>query len=83
MALTASPLALVTTILIFVAIFTGVEAIARRRSVSFLVSVLRLVGAVVLFVVLAFLFLDHWRIAVSVLIGVAALVLLLGNLIRG
>jgi hypothetical protein len=82
-ALTASPLALVTTILIFVAIFTGVEAIARRRFVSFLVSLLRLVGAVVLFVVLAFLFLDHWRIAVSVLIGVAALVLLLGNLIRG
>jgi hypothetical protein len=82
-ALTASRLALVTTILSFVAIFTGVEAIARRRFVSLLFGLLRLVAVVALVVVLAFLFLDHWRIAVSVLIAVAALVLLLGNLIRG
>jgi hypothetical protein len=82
-ALTASSLALVTTILVFAAVFMGMEAIARRRFVSFLANLFLFGGAVALVVVLVFLFLEHWRIAVSVLIGVAALVLLLGNLVRG
>lgn len=82
-ALTASSLALVTTILVFAAVFMGMEAIARRRFVSFLANLFLFGGAVALVVVLVFLFLEHWRIAVSVLIGVAALVLLLGNLLRG
>lgn len=82
-ALTASPLALVTTILIFAATFAGVEAIARRRFVAFLVNLGLLVGTLALSAVLVLLFLEHWRIAVSVLIGVAALMLLLGNLLRG
>jgi hypothetical protein len=82
-ALTASSLALVTTILVLAAVFMGMEAIARRRFVSFLANLFLFGGAVALVVVLVFLFLEHWRIAVSVLIGVAALVLLLGNLVRG
>ena len=81
-ALTASPLALATTILIFVGVFMGTEAIARRRFVSFLRSLLLLLAGVGLSAALVLLFLAHWRIAVSVLIGVAALTLLLGNLLR-
>ena len=81
-ALTASPLALVTTILIFAAVFMGIEAIARRRFVSFLARLLLLLAGVGLSGALVLLFLAHWRLAVSVLIGVAALMLLLGNLLR-
>ncbi len=78
--LVATPLAWITTIACLVAIFAGVEAVARRRLFSFLASVLLLAGAAVLIVGLTLLFLTHWRIAISVLIGLAALALLIGNL---
>jgi len=81
-ALTASHLALVTTILIFAGVFMGMEAIARRRFVSFLANLLLLLAGIGLSGALVFLFLAHWRLAVSVLIAVAALMLLLGNLLR-
>lgn len=82
-ALTVSPLALVTTMLIFAAVFTGMEAIARRRFMSFLINLFVFAGAITLLGGLVVIFLEHWRIAVSVVIGVAALLLLLGNLLRG
>ena len=82
-ALVASPLALITTIVVLVALFMGMEAIARRRFVSFVASTIVLAGAVVATVGLVLLFYYHWRIAASVLLGVTALGVLVGNLRRG
>ena len=78
--LLASPLASITTIACLAALFSGVEAIARRRLLSFLASVFLLLAAAALIVGLVLLFLKHWRTAISVLVGVTALTLLLGNL---
>jgi hypothetical protein len=82
-ALLAPPLALVTTIAVFSAAFMGVEALARRRFVSFVVNLFLLLAALALLAVVVVLFLDHWRVAISVVIGLAALVLLIGNVLRG
>ena len=79
-ALIAAPLAAITTVVVLFAIFTGVEAIARRRLLSFLGSTLLLVATIGLAVGLVLLFLKHWRTAIAVLLGAAALTLLLGNL---
>jgi hypothetical protein len=49
--------------------FIGVEAMARRRFLSFLASVLLLAGAFALTVAFVRVFREHWRIAVSVLLG--------------
>ncbi|MBV9003804.1 MAG: hypothetical protein JO181_04035 [Solirubrobacterales bacterium] len=78
--LLASPLAWVTTIIVLTFAFAGVEAIARRRLLSFAASVLLAAAAIALIVVLILLFLKHWRTAISVLVGAAALALLFGNL---
>ncbi len=78
--LVASPLASITTIAVLAAAFAGVEAIARRRLLSFLASMLLLAGAIALIVGFTLLFLKHWRTAISLLVGAAALALLLGNL---
>jgi hypothetical protein len=78
--LTASPAAMISTIAVLAAAFIGVEAIARRRFLSFLASSILLVATIALGVVFILLFLQHWRIAISVLVGAAALALLLGNL---
>jgi hypothetical protein len=78
--LLASPLAWITTIGVLIVAFAGVEAIARRRLLSFVASVLLLIATAALIVGLAVLFLKHWRTAISVLVGAAALVLLFGNL---
>jgi hypothetical protein len=77
--LIASPLASITTIAVLTSMFIGVEAIARRRFLSFLASVVLLVGGVALVAGFVVLLLDHWRIAVSLLVGVAAVTLLLAN----
>jgi hypothetical protein len=82
-ALTASPLALATTIVVIGIAFMAVEAVARRRFASFVLSLTLTVGALLAFAALVLLFLAHWRLAVSVLIGAAALLLLVGNLLRG
>ena len=79
-ALAVSPFAWVLDISILACAFAGVEAIARRRFLSFLASVVLLLGTIVVVVALVLLFLKHWRIAVSLLIGVAALTLLIANL---
>ena len=65
---------------VLIVAFAGVEAIARRRLLSFVASVLLLVAAAALIMGLTLLFLKHWRTAISVLVGAAALTLLLGNL---
>jgi hypothetical protein len=78
--LLAPPLASITTIGVLIIAFAGVEAIARRRLLSFVASVVLLVAATALVVGLTLLFLKHWRTAISVIVGVAALALLFGNL---
>jgi hypothetical protein len=78
--LIASPLAFVTTIAILLLLFTGVEAIARRRLLSFIASTLLLVTSVGLIVLLVWLFLRHWRTAIAVLVGMAAFLILIENL---
>ncbi|MBV9810966.1 MAG: hypothetical protein JO286_27610 [Solirubrobacterales bacterium] len=78
--LVASPLVVSLDITILVIAFIGVEAIARRRFISFLGSVILLVVALGLSVGFVLLLLKHWRIAVSLLVGVAALALLFANL---
>ncbi len=78
--LIASPLAFISTIVVLFVLFAGVEAIARRRLLSFLASVLILAVVIVVIVGFALLLSRHWRTAISVLIGVAALALLAGNL---
>jgi hypothetical protein len=78
--LVVSPLAFIIDIAILGCVFTGFEAIARRRFLSFLASLALLAAVVALAVGLILLFLSHWRIALSVLIGAAALALLIANL---
>jgi hypothetical protein len=78
--LIGSPLAWIIEIGILVAVFIGVEAIARRRFLSFLGSTILLLGGLALIVGLTLLFLTHWRTALALLVGAAALALLFGNL---
>jgi hypothetical protein len=78
--LIGSPLAWIIEIGVLVAVFIGVEAIARRRFLSFLGSTILLVGVLALIVGFTLLFLKHWRTALALLVGVAALALLVGNL---
>jgi hypothetical protein len=76
----ASPLAWITTIAALAVAFAGVEAVARRRLLSFLASLVLLVGAIALIVGFVILLLKHWRTAISLLVGASALALLFGNL---
>ncbi len=78
--LVVSPLAWIIDIVVLVCVFIGVEAIARRRFLSFLASTLLFVLALVVFVGFVLLLLEHWRLAVSLLVGAAAVVLLVANL---
>jgi hypothetical protein len=78
--LLVSPLAFITTIGALILLFAGVEAIARRRLLSFLASTVLLLATAALVVGLILLFLKHWRTAISVVVGIAALALLAGNL---
>jgi hypothetical protein len=78
--LIGSPVAWIIEIAILVAAFIGVEAIARRRFLSFLGSTVLLLAGVALIVGLALLFLTHWRTALALLVAAAALALLFGNL---
>ncbi len=78
--LLVSPLAMIVDFVVLVLVFSGFEALARRRFVSFLGSLL-LVGAVATLAIgLVALFLNHWRTALSCVIGFAALALLVANL---
>lgn len=74
-----TPLAFLTTIGALIVLFSATEAVARRRFLSFMASILLLAVSIGLVVGLILLMLTHWRTAISVLIGVAALVLLAAN----
>jgi hypothetical protein len=78
--LVVSPLARIIDIAILGCAFSGFEALARRRFLSFLASLALLAAVVALGVGLILLFLRHGRIALSVVIGAAALALLIANL---
>lgn len=78
--LLAQPLAWISTIVVIGGIFIGVEAFARRRLWSFVASTLLLAAAIVVCGAFVALFRQHWRIALSVVFGGAALALLIGNL---
>lgn len=78
--LIGSSLAASIEIAVLVSLFIGVEAVARRRFLSFLGSTILLLGTLALGGALVLLFLKHWRTAASVVVGVAALALLVGNL---
>ena len=78
--LVASPLAVAIDITVLAVAFIGVEAIARRRFLSFLGSAILLVVGLALSVGFTLLLLRHWRIAVALLVGAAALVLLFADL---
>lgn len=78
--LLASPLTFLATIAALVLLFSGVEAIARRRLLSFLASTVLLLATVALVVGVTLLFLKHWRIAFALVIGLAAVSLLIANL---
>jgi hypothetical protein len=78
--LVVSPLALIIDIAILACLFIGVEAIARRHFLSFFASLVLLLVAVALGAGLILLFLRHWRTALSLVIGAAAIALLIANL---
>ena len=78
--LLGSPLVRIVEIAVLVAVFIGVEAIARRRFVSFLGSIILLAAVLALGVGFVLLVLNHWRTATALLVGAAAVALLFGNL---
>jgi hypothetical protein len=78
--LLVSPLALGVDIVVLALVFSGFEAIARRRFISFLGSLVLFVVVVALGIGLVILFVKHWRTALSLVIGFAALALLVANL---
>ncbi len=78
--LNGGPVGFVATLGVLVVGFLGVEALARRRFVSFLASLVLLAAALALAVGFVLVFREHWRLAVSAVLGAAALTLLFGNL---
>jgi hypothetical protein len=78
--LVVSPLAFFVDIAVLAVAFLGCEAIARRRFLSFLASLGLLALVIAVGVGLLLLFLKHWRVALSLVIGAAAVALLIANL---
>ncbi len=78
--LLAQPLAWGATLVALIVLFAGVEAFARRRLLSFVASTALLLAAVAIVVAIIKLSQQHWALATSALFGLAALVLLTGNL---
>jgi hypothetical protein len=78
--LIASPLAWIPTIAALVGLFLGVEAIARHRFISFLGSLLLVVGVIAALGAVFYVLRTHWQIVLSVILGAAALAVLIGNL---
>lgn len=77
--LLASPLAFLATVAALILLFAGVEAIARRRLLSFVASILILLATIAVVAGIVLLLLNHWRTAVAIIVGIAALTLLIGN----
>ena len=77
---TAPPAAWISTVGFLAVVFLGVEAIARRRLLSFLASVGLLVLAVAIGWALLVAILDNWRLTLSVVLALAAVSLLVANI---
>ncbi len=77
---TAPPAAWISTVGFLAVVFLGVEAIARRRLLSFLASVGLLVLAVAIGWALLLAILDNWRLTLSVVLALAAVSLLVANI---
>jgi hypothetical protein len=69
------PLAFLTSLVLFVVLFLGIEAAARARLLSFLVGL----ALTALTLALAAVLLQNWRVVLAALLGLVALVLLVVN----
>jgi hypothetical protein len=78
--LLARPLAWASTLATLAVLFAGAEAFARRRLLSFVASAALLLGGIAILLALVELTQRHWAVAVSLVFGIAALLLLIGNL---
>ena len=77
---TSHPAEYLATIAALILLFLGVEAIARRRFLSFVASAVLLVMVVVAGVALVVGFVRYWQLTLSVVLGIVAVALLLANL---
>ena len=73
------PLAFLSSLVLFVVLFLGIEAAARARLLSFLVGVALTALTLALAVVLVTGLLQNWRVVLAALLGLVALVLLVVN----
>jgi hypothetical protein len=73
------PLAFLTSLLLFVVLFLGIEAAARARLLSFLVGLALTALTVALAAVVVTGLLQNWRVVLATLLGLVALVLLVVN----
>jgi lysylphosphatidylglycerol synthetase-like protein (DUF2156 family) len=73
--LTAPPWAFLTSLVVFVGLFLGVEAAARGRLVSFLVALVLTVATVTVVVAVVAGLLRNWQVVLAVLLTAVAVVL--------
>ena len=73
------PLAFLSSIVLFVVLFLGIEAAARARLLSFLVGLALTALTLALATVLVTGLLQNWRVVLAALLGLVALVLLVVN----
>jgi hypothetical protein len=73
------PLAFLSSIVLFVVLFLGIEAAARARLLSFLVGLALTALTLALAAVLVTGLLQNWRVVLAALLGLVALVLLVVN----
>ena len=73
------PLAFLSSLVLFVVLFLGIEAAARARLLSFLVGLALTALTLALAVVLVTGLLQNWRVVLAALLGLVALVLLVVN----
>jgi len=74
------PLAFLTSLVLLVVLFLGIEAAARARLLSFLVGLALTALTFGLAAVLVTGLLQNWRVVLAALLGVVALLLLVVNL---
>ena len=73
------PLAFLSSLVLFVVLFLGIEAAARARLLSFLVGLALTALTLALAAVLVTGLLQNWRVVLAALLGLVALVLLVVN----
>jgi hypothetical protein len=77
--LTAPPWAFLTSLVVFVGLFLGVEAAARGRLVSFLVALVLTVATVTVVVAVVAGLLRNWQVVLAVLLTAVAVALFAVN----